>query len=114
LRLGELAGTYRSIRAAAGKLNARAGNPVVNDLGGEFFFAKNVRALWPTFAPGRKPPWPTDSTLDFLIWSARNGLELWLPTNRQINSAWDDMHGAAVERQKHHRQQLEGYRAAFG
>jgi hypothetical protein len=102
LGLDDVASRLSRLRRLAERLGRL--RPVQHDQAGEFAAMRNLRQVWPLYQPGRTPPWPQDNTRLALLWQARNGCELWLPTSAERDAAWLEVHGAALERTRRARQ----------
>lgn len=112
LGLADAAHAYGRITAAATTLNQLG--TLEHDLGGEFSYCRNIREVWPMYAPGRTPPWPQDDQRLALLALVRLGADLWLPTLRDRADAWLAAHGEKVQRQRQVAQQAQALASVIG
>ena len=108
LDLDDSAATCARVRDTAERLNRFT--PAQHDVHGEYAMVRNLLDVWPEWQVGRTPPWQSNDPRLTYLWLARHGADLWLPTSAERDAAWWASHGEAVDRAKHHRGQLEGFR----
>ena len=100
-RLDELAVEYLVMRRVQSLLDAA--QPAIVDTHGYFSIFRNLPAIvtehTSTMVVLANPPWPTDDPREFIVWAVQHPvLELWAPTPRDRDRAYEDQIGQVMQR----------------
>lgn len=111
--LGDLAARYDAIRKAAHAIRVNLEGPTW-DTRGDFSELKNFDTVTEgmVIQPGGPRPWPAD-TAGRLLWFARHGGDVWLPTIAQMDQRYYDVNKEAIENQRRSAHNTAASRAAF-
>lgn len=113
LTLDDLAARYDGVRRAASPLRMRT--PAEMDNRGDFSELRNFDELTVgmNLQMGGPRPWPTE-TAGRLLWYARHGGQVWLPTVREQDDRYREVHKEALAQQAQNRHRVSAAQHAFG
>jgi hypothetical protein len=106
--LGDLGARYGLIRNAAGALHRANASQSQHDTDGRYAEIRNYDEVTggAPVMPGGERPWPVDLA-QRLLWFARHGADVWVPTVAQRDARFAEVHPDIVARKRSAWEQLQ-------